>query len=194
MVSPQRTHAEVSRPSAWVERHAHLIASGSTVLDLASGGGRHTRLLLERGHRVVAIDRDTTGLRDLRDNDRLEVIEADLESGSDWPLEGRQFGGLLVVNYLHRPLLPRLPGMLEPGGVLIYETFAQGNERFGKPRNPDFLLAAGELLDVYASRLSIVAFEQGQVDVPAPAVIQRRAAIRQDPISGSPALPGGWSI
>lgn len=144
------------------------------MLDLAAGGARHTRLLLDRGYAVRAVDRDAAALAPLA-GPRCTVEELDLETGAPWPLGGG-YDGIVVTNYLHRQLLPAIGEALAPGGVLIYETFALGNERFGRPRNPDFLLRPGELLEAFAA-LTIVAFEQGEVAKPDPAVIQRVAAI-----------------
>jgi SAM-dependent methyltransferase len=160
--------------SAWVLRFLPLIRAGGRILDLAAGGGRHTRLLLDRGYSVHAIDRDIAGLASLSGS-RCVVEAVDLEAGEGWQL-GRGYDGIIVTNYLHRPLLPAIAGALAPGGAVIYETFAQGNERFGRPRNPDFLLQPGELLEAFAT-LAIVAFEQGEVTLPYPAVIQRIAAV-----------------
>ena len=160
-------------PSAWVRRFAPLIRPGGHVLDLAAGGGRHTQLLLDMGFRVTAVDRNVAALRSLA-GPHCTVQEIDLESGAGWPLGGG-YDGIVVANYLHRPLFPALAGALAPDGVLIYETFAIGNERFGRPSNPDFLLRPGELLEVFAA-LTVIAFEQGEVAVPRPAVIQRIAA------------------
>jgi SAM-dependent methyltransferase len=165
-------------PSPWVVRFAPSIASGGTVLDLAAGGGRHTRYLLGRGHPVVAVDRDSSALVTVNDA-RLEIVTADLESGAPWPLPGRRFAGVVVTNYLHRPLFPALLDALEPGGVLIYETFARGNERFGKPSNPDFLLKPGELLDVVRGRLRVIAYENLEISEPRPAMVQRIAALSE---------------
>jgi SAM-dependent methyltransferase len=168
-------HAHDSSPSAWVERHLGLVRKGGRVLDLAAGGGRHTRLALARGHRVVAIDRDDAALSVIPS---AEVIRHDLEIGGAWPVAGR-FDGIIVTNYLWRPLLATLPGLLEPGGVLLYETFARGNERFGKPINPDFLLRPGELLDWVRGRLRVLAYEDLEVREPRPACVQRIAARRE---------------
>lgn len=165
------------RPSAWVERFAPLIPEAGTVLDLACGRGRHTRYLRGLGFQLVAVDIDISGLADLSSNERVELIEADLESGP-WPLEGRLFDGIVVSNYLHRPLLPRLAESLAPRGVLLYETFARGNERFGRPSNPAFLLEPGELLEAFGSRLQVVAYEYGLEDEPRPAVRQRICAVQ----------------
>ena len=161
-------------PSHWVRRFASLIQQGGRALDLAAGSGRHTSLLLEMGFRVTAVDRDVTALRPLAGS-RCTVREIDLESGAAWPLGGG-YDAIVVTNYLHRPLLPMLAAALAPGGMLIYETFAVGNERFGHPINPDFLLRPGELLDAFAG-LTVIAFEQGEVSSPRPAVIQRITAI-----------------
>jgi SAM-dependent methyltransferase len=147
------------------------------VLDLAAGDGRHARLALSRGYTVTAVDRDVSGMSDLRALEQAEVIAADLEN-SPWPLGERKFGAVIVTNYLHRPLLPRLVAAVGEGGVLIYETFARGNEALGKPSNPDFLLQPGELLAAAKGQLTVVAYEHGQVDAPRPAVVQRIAAVR----------------
>src|ERR1051325_5034894 len=126
------------RPSAWVRRFAPLIRPRGLVLDLAAGAGRHTRLLLDMGFRVTAVDRDIDILSGLA-GAQCEVRAIDLETGTPWPLGG-DYDGIIVTNYLHRPLLPAIAGALATGGVLVYETFALGNERFGRPGHPDFLL------------------------------------------------------
>lgn len=166
----------MSAPSAWVVRFAGLVATGGPVLDVACGGGRHTRLFLSRGHPVTAVDRDISALTDLGTRPDLHVLEADLEDGRAFPLAGRQFAGVIVTNYLHRPLFPALIAALGPGGVLLMETFAQGNERFGRPRNPDYLLRPGELLDVVRGSLRVVAYEDLVVEHPRPAAVQRICA------------------
>ena len=160
--------------SVWVRRFAPLIRRGGRVLDLAAGNGRHSRFLLDSGFAVCAVDRDISALRPLGALG-CEVRQLDLESGGPWPLGGG-YQGIVVTNYLHRPLLSAVGGALAPGGILIYETSARGNERFGRPHNPDFLLRPGELLEAFAI-LSVVAFEQGEISIPRPAVIQRIAAI-----------------
>jgi SAM-dependent methyltransferase len=147
------------------------------VLDLAAGSGRHTHYLSQSVQSVVAVDRDVTALSARSWPGNVEIIEADLEDGSPWPLPGRKFAGIVVTNYLHRPLFPLLAQSLEPGGLLIYETFALGNERFGKPSNPDFLLKPGELLGVAEEHsLTVLGYFNGEVGQPKPAVIQRLAA------------------
>jgi SAM-dependent methyltransferase len=161
-----------------VRRFAPLIRSGGHVLDLAAGSGRHTRLLLDMGLRVTAVDRDIAALKALA-GARCTVREIDLEKGEAWTLGGG-YDGIVVTNYLHRPLFPALKAALAPGGIVIYETFAVGNERFGRPSNPDFLLRPGELLDAFAG-LTVIAFEQGEVSRPRPAVIQRVAAATGPP-------------
>lgn len=170
-------HAHRDAPSPWVCRFAPLIRESGGVLDYACGGGRHARWLAGRGLRVVAVDRDGAALRALDAVDGVATVEADLEGGP-WPLEGRRFDAIVVTNYLYRPRLTMLFDALEPGGVLIYETFMRGNERFGRPSNPDFLLAPGELLERVAGGFSIVAFEQGEVERPRAAVVQRICAVR----------------
>ncbi len=167
------------RASPWVLRCAPLVPAGARVLDLACGGGRHTALFVARGHEVTALDRDIAKLGSLADHPSVEAVEADLEDGSPWPLGDRVFGGVVVTNYLWRPILPRIVGAVAPGGVLLYETFAAGNERFGRPRNPDFLLRSGELLEAGAE-LQRIAYEHGLVERPAKAMVQRLCARRPD--------------
>lgn len=131
-------------PSRWVRHWAHLVAPGGAVLDVASGSGRHARFFASLGHPVTALDRDAAALEAMRDESRITTLAADIE-GAAWPLPAdAKFAGIVVTNYLHRPLFPQLLRSLAPGGVLVYETFAQGNERVGKPSNPAFLLAPGE--------------------------------------------------
>lgn len=162
-------------PSPWLRRFLLLIRPGGRVLDLAAGGGRHVQLLRAAGYQVVAVDRDVARLEARFAGDSgCEIKVMDLEDGGPWRLGGG-FDGIVVTHYLHRPLLPHLPGALAAGGVLLYETFMAGNERFGRPSNPDFLLQPGELLTAFAA-LTVIAFEQGAVDAPRPAMIQRLAA------------------
>ena len=151
-----------------------LIRRGGRVLDLAARSGRHTQLLLDSGFAVCAVDRDISALLPLAGTG-CEVRQIDLETGAPWPL-GAGYDAIVVTNYLHRPLLPAIAQAVGPGGILIYETFALGNERFGRPHNPDFLLRPGELLDAFAM-LTVIAFEQGEVSEPRPAVIQRITAV-----------------
>lgn len=138
---------------------------------MASGSGRHARFLASLGYRVTAVDRDPQTIPGVR------FLRADLEDGSPWPLPGERFQGIVVTNYLHRPLFPVLEGALAPGGVLIYETFMLGNERFGKPSNPAHLLRPGELWDAFAG-LHVIAFEQGRVVRPKAAMMQRLCAVQ----------------
>jgi SAM-dependent methyltransferase len=167
------SHFHDAAPSAWVERWSHHMRPGGSVLDLACGAGRHARLLARMGFEVQAVDRDPGLFADAPPG--VQVLGADLEN-APWPFEGRRFDGIVVTNYLHRPLLARLAASLEPGGLLVYETFARGNERFGKPSNPDYLLEPGELLEAVRGRLRVLAFEDIVVDLPRPAAIQRIAA------------------
>lgn len=148
-----------SAASPWIKRWAHLVPAGARLLDLACGSGRHARLFASRGVLVDAVDRDAQP--DLAQLANVHVLQADLEGGP-WPYAGRRFDAIVVTNYLHRPLLATLIDALAPAGVLLYETFAQGNARFGKPSNPDFLLAPGELLARCAG-LHVLAYEDGVV-------------------------------
>ena len=159
-----------------MRRWAPLVAPRGRVLDVACGSGRHLRWLAERGHVVTGVDRDAAAVAPLQSFGRIVV--ADIERGA-WPLDGETFDGVIVTNYLWRPLLATIVASVAPGGVLIYETFAAGNERFGKPSNPDFLLQPGELLWACAA-LQVVAYEDGLLDAP-PRRIQRIAARRQPP-------------
>lgn len=162
------------RPSQWVEHYSVAIAPSGNVLDLACGRGRHARLLAERGYSVLAVDRDAAALAALAGEPAIQTACLHLEA-ADWPLAGRQFAGVVVTNYLWRPRLPDLLALLAPGGVLIYETFMVGNEAYGKPSNPDFLLRPGELREVAAAAgLQEVAFFEGYASEPKPC---RRQAI-----------------
>ena len=161
---------DIVAPSPWVVRWGTLITHGE-VLDVACGGGRHSRWFLDRGLAVVAVDRAPQSIPGVR------FVHADLEAGGPWPFAHERFAGIVVTNYLHRPLLPHLLASLAPDGVLIYETFMAGNERYGKPSNPAFLLHAGELFEAFRA-LHVLAFEQGRTAVPKRAVIQRLCARR----------------
>ena len=167
---------EIDSPSQWVRRWAGLIAPRGRVLDVACGTGRHVRYLRGLGHRVAGVDRDAAALESLKGLEGVEVLAADIETGP-WPFPPGAFDAVIVTNYLHRPLLPSLVDALRAGGVLIYETFAEGNELYGKPGNPNFLLRRNELLEQLRG-LSVIAFEQGFVASPKPAVIQRICAVR----------------
>lgn len=170
-------------PSDWVGRFAPLIPTGE-VLDLACGSGRHARLLASLGHPVLALDRDPGALEKTA-GERIATLQVDLESddaGLAWPFSVNRFAGIVVTNYLHRPLFPFILASLAPQGVLIYETFALGNAQYGKPTNPDFLLAPGELLELMRIHrqfsLRVVAYEDGYVAVPKPAMVQRICVIK----------------
>jgi SAM-dependent methyltransferase len=167
-------------PSAWIVRFAPLVAAGTPVLDLACGQGRHTRFLLERGHPVTAVDIDVSGLEDIADHRNLEIVQADLEDGSPWPLPGRRFGMVVVTNYIWRPLFPHVIESVDADGVLLHESFALGNEAYGRPTNPAFLLRPGELIDLVRDRLQIVAYEHGYLEKPRPMVRQRICAARRE--------------
>ena len=175
MELPHHVHADI--PSSWLVRWAPLIPPAGEVLDLACGGGRHARFLAQQGHVVDAVDRDAQALALLAGVAGVRPLRADLE-GAPWPYPDRAWDGIVVANYLHRPLFPSLLASLRPGGVLIYETFMVGNERWGRPSNPVFLLQPNELLTAFGADLALVAFEQGEVGQPKPAVVQRICAVR----------------
>jgi SAM-dependent methyltransferase len=171
-------HVHDDAPSPAIVRWAPLVPAGGIVLDVAAGGGRHARLFAQRGHRVLAVDRDVVALRAVAaEQPGVDVLHADLEH-APWPLAGRTFAAVVVVNYLWRPLLPRLVASVAPGGVLLYETFMVGHERLGRPRNPDFLLRPGELLDAVRGELDVLEHAEGPEGDPPLAVRQRLCARR----------------
>jgi SAM-dependent methyltransferase len=171
--------------SLWVQRWSYLVAPGASVLDVACGSGRHLRWFAQRGCRVTGVDRDEQALA--ASQDIAETVLADIEAGP-WPLPDRRFDAVTVTNYLWRELLPTLVASVAEDGVLIYETFSEGNERFGKPSNPKFLLLPGELLQA-AQGLRVVAFEDGFVTGP-DRCVQRLVAVRER--AGEPAATRYW--
>lgn len=168
----------------WILRFSHVVRKNGHVLNLAAGGGRHSAWFLDQGHNVTAIDRKIDQLERVKldrpdDSQRFAIIEADLENGTPWPLANRQFDAVIVVNYLHRPLFSDIIKALCPDGLLLYDTFAVGQEAYGKPTHPDFLLRPGELLERVRDHLQVVAFEQGLIKgANGPALKQRIAAIK----------------
>ncbi len=167
--------------SEWVVRFAPLVKPSGSVLDIACGKGRHTRYFLGRGHEVAAVDIDLSKVADLETSARLRLIETDIER-DPWPFSDFRFDAVVVTNFLHRPLLDHLVQAVAPEGLLIYETYARGNERWGRPSNPDFLLLPGELLEVVRGRLRVIAYEDVTVTQPRPGAVQRICAI----------APPGW--
>lgn len=164
-------------PSDWVQRWSHLVRPGGTVLDVACGRGRHAWWFHKRNHPLALVDREQAAIDSIAiPAPTCEKVVADIEAGP-WPFAGRRFDAVVVTNYLWRPLLPVLLDSLAPGGVLIYETFAQGNETVGRPSRPDFLLRPGELLEVCRD-LRTVAFEDGYREAPS-RFTQRIAAVRE---------------
>ena len=162
-------------PSPWVVRFAAELPKNESIIDIACGSGRHTRLLVDQGHQVIAIDRDLSEVQDLSNLDAVELLNYDLESGI-WPFPPESAAGIIVTNYLHRPHFKRLYETLATNGLLIFETFAVGNERFGRPRNPDFLLKPGELLEAFSGDMDILAYEEAEETLPKPAFKQRICA------------------
>lgn len=179
-------HAGIPNPSAWVMRFCPLIAAGGRILDLAAGSGRHSLYLASLGFSVLAVDRDAAALELLlrsKADLAIEIKRLDLE-GASWPLADGAglFDAVVVTNYLYRPYLDRIPGLLVEGGVLLYETFAIGNAVFGKPSNPDFLLQTGELLDFAARHsLHVLAYTDLYQAEPKPAMVQGLCAVKGAP-------------
>ena len=171
-------HAQMA-PSDWVRRWSHLVPAGASVLDVACGQGRHMRWFYERNHPVTGIDKAQEAIESIAPLG--EAICADIETGP-WPLPGRRFDCVVVTNYLWRPLLPTIVNSVAPGGVLLYETFAQGNESVGRPARAEFLLRPGELLQT-CQGLRVVAYENGFLAEPA-RFVQRIAAVRE-PLPGA---------
>ena len=165
----------MQEPSPWIGQFADLVPPGGPVLDLACGGGRHSRFFLDRGHPVTAIDRNVDALSP---HEALEIMQYDLEDGSPWPLGQRRFAAVVVVNYLYRPLLPAIVRAVAPGGLLLYDTFAVGNEAFGRPSNPDFLLRPGELPTAVEGELTVLDYFHGRIETPKPAMRQQLCARR----------------
>ncbi len=170
---------EMIRPSEWLGQCIKHLQAGARVLDMACGSGRHSRFMAEINHPVLAVDRNTLALAGLSGLPGIETREMDLE-GAVWPLAGETFAGVVVTNYLWRPRFAELLALLAPGGVLIYETFMLGNEAYGKPSNPDFLLRPQELRElIQAAGLRELAFVEGYVDQPKPAMRQAICARRE---------------
>jgi SAM-dependent methyltransferase len=171
------SHDVIADASPWVRRFAPVIPKGGLILDLACGAGRHTVLLASLGHQILAVDRDISMMETLK-SALIQTLKLDLED-SEWPLLKQEFSAIVVTNYLYRPFLDELPKMLCEGGVLIYETFAEGNAQFGKPSNPNFLLKPGELLALaQRSGLKVIAYEDIYLDQPKPAMVQRICAVK----------------
>ena len=162
-------------PSQWIVRFASLIKSQGVVLDLACGSGRHAKWLAQQGYQVHALDRDAIATANMQSIDGISITTLDLET-TEPPTFEHSYDGIIVSRYLHRPLMTTLATILKPGGILIYETFMRGNERFGQPSNPNFLLMPDELLNTYSPLLKVIDFEQGEISEPKPAMLQRICA------------------
>lgn len=173
----ENCYSDMDEPSGWVHRFAPLIRPGGRILDLASGKGRNARWLAQQGWQVEAVDRDEDALACMRGMGNITTRLADLENAA-WPYADQQFDAIIVCRYLHRPLLPLLARSLSAEGVLIYETFMRGQENLGRPTKPDFLLWPNELLISFGTELILLAFEQGVIREPKPAVLQRICMIK----------------
>lgn len=163
---PKKTsrHLGMTKPSAWFERFEPLLRRNSSVLDLAAGGGRHVRFFAEQGHKVTAVDKNIEPLEPFTKSHNAEIIQADLEDGSPWPLKDRTFDAVVICNYLYRPGLLDVMAAINPDGYLFYETFALGNEVYNRPRNPHHLLKNGELLSLVGGRMQVVAYQHGIIE------------------------------
>ncbi|HEU0204818.1 MAG TPA: class I SAM-dependent methyltransferase [Burkholderiaceae bacterium] len=184
---------DVESPSPWVRRFARLIHSGARVLDVACGNGRHAKFFAARGCEVDAVDREAACAEALAGAPRIRFLCVDIENGP-WPYAGQTFDAVIVTNYLHRPLLPVLNAAIADGGVLLYETFAAGNARYGKPSNPAFLLQPRELLDAFGGHLHVLAYEDGYIELPRPARVQRICVLRGRDPAGAGALLAEASV
>lgn len=187
------SEADRRAPSPWVERFVHLVRPGGCVLDLAAGSGRHARMFLDQGFRVVAADESLDDLAKIS-SDRLERIQVDLEAEESWPFGDRTFDAVVVTNYLWRTIFDEIIAAVTHDGVLIYETFAEGHELFGRPRRPEFLLQPGELLARVSPRLEVAAYEHGFCEFPTARVVQRVCAIGRGRRMSECPLEGGLII
>jgi SAM-dependent methyltransferase len=176
---PKELETKVPVVSDWVRKYISLIPSKKLVLDLACGSGRNTRFLLDQGYTVVALDKDVSQLADIVGKPNLQKYMFDLETNAKFPFGKHEFAGIIVTNYLHRPLFGDLINSLSHKGVLIYQTFMMGNEAYGRPRNPNFLLKINELSDVFSNKLDVVAFQQGYEESPTPSVVQKICAVNR---------------
>ncbi|MGE0611647.1 MAG: class I SAM-dependent methyltransferase [Hyphomicrobiales bacterium] len=172
----EREQDAMPEPSPWVARFLPGVKRGGHVLDVACGRGRHLKLALGQGYRVTGIDRDVSRAAPLAEDPALTLIEADLETGGAMPVGDERFDGVVVTFYLWRPILPRIVAAVAEDGLLIYETFALGQERRGHPSNPDFLLRPNELIEAATPRLTVIAYEQGLTRDGRPKLVQRIAA------------------
>ena len=166
-------------PSKWITEHCHLIKPQGHVLDLACGNGRHTRYLLDKGFSVTALDKNLDGVRECQSHPNCQLVEADLEQGNPWPFSA-PFDAIVVTNYLFRPGFKNIVIHCKPNGVLMCQTFMLGNEAYGKPSNPDFLLKEYELQNAFIEDFETISFEQGYTDTPKPAVIQSYCGRRRE--------------
>ena len=176
---PHKLKTKVPMVSDWVRKYISLVPAKKLVLDLACGSGRNTRFLLDQGYTVVALDKDVSQLTDITGQQNLQKYMFDLETNAKFPFGKREFAGIIVTNYLHRPLFGDLINSLSHNGVLIYQTFMMGNEAYGRPSNPNFLLQINELSDVFSNKLDVVAFQQGYEESPKPSVVQKICAVNR---------------
>ena len=159
--------SRVNDPAKWLTSNRALLPSAGDALDLACGSGRNAIWLATQGFRTLAVDRDTVAIDTLTHEARRRALSiqaraVDLENGDPF-LESDSFDLIVVVHYLHRPLMPALVRAVRPGGVLVYETFTRAQAARGRPTNPAFLLEPGEL-PMLVWPLEIAASREGDFD------------------------------
>ena len=165
--------------SRWVAENQKFIKRNGLILDLACGSGRNGKFLLEKGFNVVFLDRDISLLGWVPKASRSQVVKHDLENGTRWCFLPCSFDAVVVTNYLYRPIFADLLSIIEEGGVLIYETFSKGNEIYGRPKNPNYLLQPEELIDIVRPSMRIISFKEGYSDEGRKSITQKIVAIKR---------------
>lgn len=164
--------------SEWVRRYYRQFPKNGFILDLAGGTGRHARFLSQKGFKILLVDNQISKAKDLQNVEGIKLVECDLEDGNSLPFPASTFQGIVVTNYLYRPIFPQLLCLLEVGGILIYETFAVGHEKYGRPTNPDYLLKSGELINLVSPQMRVIAYEEHSITRPTKAYVQSLVAAK----------------
>ena len=162
--------------SGWVRRYYRQFPKNGFILDLAGGTGRHARFLSQKGFKLLLVDNQISKAKDLQNVEGIKLVEYDLEAGNSLPFPASSFQGIVVTNYLYRPIFPQLLCLLDVGGILIYETFAVGHEKYGRPKNPNYLLNSGELINLVSPQMRVIAYEERLITRPTKAYVQRIVA------------------